>query len=70
MLLCWQPGQFSPVHGHGYREYSWIKMLQGTLTQRLYRVEDKEEIEFARFQSTEDFVSFRFPLLTYVLLLQ
>ena len=51
MLLCWSPGQTSPVHGHGFREFSWIKMLQGVLVQRLYRVEDGENVEFSRFQS-------------------
>jgi cysteine dioxygenase len=55
MMLCWQPGQGTPVHGHGFREFSWVKVLKGALVQRLYRVEGAEsQVEFASFRMSEN----------------
>lgn len=38
LLLCWERGQFSPIHNHAGSN-CWVKVLQGQLEETLYQVE-------------------------------
>ena len=35
VLICWEPGQSSPIHDHKGSE-TWIKVLEGELTEHTY----------------------------------
>lgn len=39
MLMCWEPGQESPVHDHASGQ-GWIYVVSGELTETLYYRED------------------------------
>ena len=44
ILLCWEPGQETPIHCHGGEE-CWVKILKGTIKEKRYRDdEDSEEL--------------------------
>lgn len=43
MLLCWLPGQATPIHAHAPDEMCWMRVLSGTLTHSLYNSEGTEE---------------------------
>lgn len=42
ILLCWEPGQETPIHDHGGEE-CWVYMLQGHLGETRYRLSDNNE---------------------------
>lgn len=39
ILLCWEPGQKTPVHDHGGQE-CWVKVIQGELEEVLYNKDE------------------------------
>eukprot|EP01116_Phalansterium_solitarium_P023528 TRINITY_DN8284_c0_g1_i2.p1 TRINITY_DN8284_c0_g1~~TRINITY_DN8284_c0_g1_i2.p1 ORF type:complete len:673 (-),score=239.38 TRINITY_DN8284_c0_g1_i2:165-2183(-) len=41
MLICWSPGQMSPIHDHSGSS-CWVKVLEGELTEVVYDVEGGE----------------------------
>lgn len=36
ILLCWEKGQFTPIHDHGGEE-CWVKVVQGELREVIYK---------------------------------
>jgi cysteine dioxygenase len=36
MLMCWLPGQATPIHSHNADEMCWMRVISGTLTHHLY----------------------------------
>jgi len=45
LLLCWEPGQVTPIHGHGGEE-CWVYDLQGTILEKRQEWNEKaQEIE-------------------------
>ena len=38
ILLCWEPGQITPIHDHGGEE-CWVKVIQGEFRERIYKVD-------------------------------
>lgn len=42
ILLCWEPGQKTPIHGHGGEE-CWVLLLQGAIEETRYELDaDKQ----------------------------
>lgn len=41
ILLCWEPGQSTPIHGHGGEE-CWVYFLKGDFEERIYTLDDAE----------------------------
>jgi len=39
LLLCWGPGQFSPIHCHDNQE-CWMHILQGNITEERYELDE------------------------------
>jgi cysteine dioxygenase len=37
MLLCWMPGQRTPIHAHNADEMCWVRVVSGSLTHTLYQ---------------------------------
>lgn len=38
ILLCWEPGQITPIHDHGGEE-CWVKVIQGEFRETIYKVD-------------------------------
>jgi cysteine dioxygenase len=38
ILLCWEPGQITPIHDHGGEE-CWVKVVQGEFRETIYKVD-------------------------------
>lgn len=45
LLLCWQPGQITPIHCHGGQE-CWVYLVEGEIEEKRYDIQDNNEIEF------------------------
>jgi len=41
MILCWEPGQETPIHDHGESE-GYLLLLQGSLTEQIYHQNEKK----------------------------
>lgn len=50
VLMCWEPGQASPIHDHAGRQ-SWILVLEGELTEFYYYPPDSRK--FLDLRSSE-----------------
>ena len=42
ILLCWEPGQVTPIHDHGGEE-CWVRIVEGDFRETIYK-EDKEGV--------------------------
>jgi cysteine dioxygenase len=38
ILICWEAGQFTPIHDHGGEE-CWVKVLEGEFKESIYKLE-------------------------------
>ena len=38
ILLCWEPGQITPIHDHGGEE-CWVSVIQGEFRETIYKVD-------------------------------
>jgi len=47
ILLCWQPGQLTPIHDHGGEE-CWVKIIEGEFKETVYKEDDAGTLEIAR----------------------
>jgi cysteine dioxygenase len=46
LLLCWQPGQITPIHCHGGQE-CWVYLVEGEIEEKRYHFnEETAEISF------------------------
>lgn len=43
ILLCWEPGQITPIHDHGGEE-CWVRVVEGDLRETIYQ-EDRGELK-------------------------
>ncbi len=43
ILLCWQPGQITPIHDHGGQE-CWVKVIQGSFKENIYTLDHSGEL--------------------------
>ncbi|TDH68657.1 hypothetical protein CCR75_007473 [Bremia lactucae] len=46
MLLCWNPGKYSPVHDHPTNG-CWVKVIQGHVNEVRYKEQDNKLVETA-----------------------
>lgn len=44
ILLCWQPGQLTPIHDHGGEE-CWVKIIEGEFKEILYKADEAGKLE-------------------------
>ncbi|MEX0811911.1 MAG: cysteine dioxygenase family protein [Chitinophagales bacterium] len=44
LLLCWEPGQETPIHGHGGQE-CWVYLVQGLIEEFRYDLEEEPAIQ-------------------------
>lgn len=57
ILLCWEPGQETPIHCHGGEE-CWVYMIQGNLVEKRFANGEKEpgqllgEMDLGKFQKS------------------
>ena len=43
LLLCWEPGQFTPIHGHGGEE-CWVYMVEGNLHEERFKLDQNNQL--------------------------
>lgn len=55
ILLCWQAGQFSPIHDHGGEE-CWVKIIDGDFKETIYTQNPNGNLERVRsnYAKTDD----------------
>ncbi|MBR9861027.1 cysteine dioxygenase [bacterium] len=46
ILLCWEEGQGTPIHGHNDQE-CWVYAVQGEFLERRYEMDDDGNLHFA-----------------------
>lgn len=44
ILLCWQPGQVTPIHDHGGEE-CWVKIIEGEFKETVYKEDDVGQLK-------------------------
>lgn len=44
ILLCWQPGQLTPIHDHGGEE-CWVKIIEGEFKETLYKADEAGKLK-------------------------
>lgn len=44
VLLCWEPGQFTPIHDHGGEE-CWVKVIEGEFEETIYQPNNSGEFK-------------------------
>lgn len=44
ILLCWEKGQFTPIHYHGGEE-CWVKIIQGEFRETIYKEDESGELQ-------------------------
>jgi cysteine dioxygenase len=47
ILLCWEPGQKTPIHDHGGEE-CWVKAVQGEFEEVIYKLDDNDELNLVK----------------------
>ena len=47
ILLCWEPGQVTPIHDHG-GEQCWVKVVQGELKETIFHTCDAGDLNEVR----------------------
>ena len=43
ILLCWEAGQFAPIHDHGGEE-CWVKVIQSEFRETIYKIDESGEL--------------------------
>lgn len=44
ILLCWGPGQITPIHDHGGEE-CWVSFIDGEFKETIYQLDDNNELQ-------------------------
>jgi len=47
ILLCWEKGQFTPIHDHGGEE-CWVKVIEGEFKETIYQKDDSGELKMIK----------------------
>lgn len=47
ILLCWQPGQFTPIHDHGGEE-CWVKIIEGEFNETIYKENEAGKLDVVK----------------------
>jgi len=43
ILICWETGQFTPIHDHGGEE-CWVKVLKGEFKETIYKLDSNSKL--------------------------
>ena len=52
ILLCWEEGQFTPIHDHGGEE-CWVRVIQGEFKETIYQLDEAGELNPVRTAITK-----------------
>jgi cysteine dioxygenase len=44
ILLCWKPGQSTPIHDHGGEE-CWVKVIEGAFKERIFQHDEAGDLQ-------------------------
>jgi cysteine dioxygenase len=44
ILLCWEPGQITPIHDHGGEE-CWVRVIEGEFREKIFKMDDSGELQ-------------------------
>lgn len=44
ILLCWGPGQMTPIHDHGGEE-CWVTIIDGEFKETIYKIDDADGLK-------------------------
>ncbi len=47
ILLCWEKGQFTPIHDHGGEE-CWVKIIEGEFRETIYKLDETGELNLVK----------------------
>lgn len=47
ILLCWEPGQKTPIHDHGGEE-CWVRAVRGEFEEVIYKMDDNDEPQLVK----------------------
>lgn len=47
ILLCWEQGQFTPIHDHGGEE-CWVKIIEGEFRETIYKQNEVGELNIVK----------------------
>lgn len=47
ILLCWEPGQMTPIHDHGGEE-CWVAVIEGEFKETIYQLNDDDELKVVK----------------------
>jgi cysteine dioxygenase len=65
ILLCWEKGQITPIHGHGGEE-CWVKIIQGEFKETIYVLDDNDSLKEERmFVSKKGDLSYMIDFMGY-----
>lgn len=52
ILLCWEPGQQTPIHDHGGEE-CWVQVIQGEFKETIYNLDEAGELTKVKSTSSK-----------------
>jgi cysteine dioxygenase len=47
ILLCWEKGQYTPIHDHGGEE-CWVKVIEGEFKETIYQKDESGEVKIIK----------------------
>ena len=47
ILLCWEPGQKTPIHDHGGEE-CWVAVIEGEFKETIYQLNNDDELKVVK----------------------
>ena len=47
ILLCWEPGQITPIHDHGGEE-CWVKIIEGDFRETIYKEDEYGNLDIVK----------------------
>ncbi|MDG1332625.1 MAG: cysteine dioxygenase family protein [Crocinitomicaceae bacterium] len=47
ILLCWEPGQKTPIHDHGGEE-CWVKAVKGEFEEVIYKMDENDALKLVK----------------------
>ncbi|MFT4602079.1 MAG: cysteine dioxygenase [Arenicella sp.] len=53
ILLCWEPGQLTPIHDHGGEE-CWVKVIKGEFRETIYQVDEADDLKAIKIATSKE----------------
>ncbi len=64
ILLCWEPGQITPIHDHGGEE-CWVRVIEGDLRETIYQEEEDKLKEITSSVAKTNDVTYMIDFMGY-----